>query len=396
MIAPSPVSDSAPPSSSGAAPLPKNRLHLAYLDGLRALAALYVVHSHVLYYSGLEVAHHPLENGLRYLTEGHFAVVLFIVLSGYCLMLPVARSQGQISDLKSYFLRRARRILPPYYAALLLSLALIAVKVVVDKTPWREVLSGGDVLSHLLLVHNLNDKWAYTINGPLWSVATEWQIYFFFPLFLLPLWRRFGNLAAIVGGLILGVALVGVFPKIALACPWFLALFALGMAAADFNFSPKHQSKRPFQGWPLVTSALLALPLGFLWKNLFPQWTWHNASGYEALRSVPLDLFLGVACCALLVGLGYWRIENRASWLFRLFEWPPLVKIGIFSYSLYLIHMPLVARLKWVAKKLQFDFLSSYVFLNITSLALCIGLAYLFYLAFERPFLSSARREVKS
>src|SRR4051812_41118914 len=59
---------------------------------------------------------------------GHEAVAIFIVLSGYCLMLPVAR-RGE-SQLKggfgSYLGRRAFRILPPYFAALGLSLLLIA------------------------------------------------------------------------------------------------------------------------------------------------------------------------------------------------------------------------------------------------------------------------------
>ena len=46
------------------------------------------------------------------------------------------------------------------------------------------VSSSGSLLSHLFLLHNLNASWIYDFNGTLWSIATEWQIYFVFALLL--------------------------------------------------------------------------------------------------------------------------------------------------------------------------------------------------------------------
>ena len=75
----------------GEAAAPK--VHLGYLDSLRALAAIYVVMYHAIYQID---PHHPVRTGaagaFRSLFVGHYAVDLFIVLSGFCLMLPVARS----------------------------------------------------------------------------------------------------------------------------------------------------------------------------------------------------------------------------------------------------------------------------------------------------------------
>ncbi len=188
-----------------------SRLRLHYLDGLRGLAALYVVLVHIEPEMGATL---PLfwSTFTKLLRYGGFAVAIFIALSGYVLMLPVSRSRsGHLEGtLIDYIRRRSRRILPPYYAALLFSLFLGFVVFLLERFSdfqWNEIAGKGpfsprftfiDVLSHLLLVHNLSSVTHMTINPPMWSVATEWQIYFIFPLILLPVWRRFGLLASII------------------------------------------------------------------------------------------------------------------------------------------------------------------------------------------------------
>src|SRR5579862_5621445 len=167
-------------------PRDKPRLHLDYLDGLRGLAALYVVIFHVYYdaiYSVRSASLSPLKQLILFpLTQGRFAVDVFIVLSGFCLMLPIARSpDGRLpGGFWSYIKRRARRILPPYYCALAMMLVLIAL--IPDLrhthgTHWDIMLPAftpGALISHLLLIHNLSNAWIYKIDGAMWSVATEW------------------------------------------------------------------------------------------------------------------------------------------------------------------------------------------------------------------------------
>lgn len=107
----------------------------------------------------------------------HLAVSVFIVVSGFCLMLPVLRAGGQLRGGAWTFLTRgALRILPPYYAAVGLTLLLI----------WRvfPAHSGSDfdgglpvtapvVGWHLLLLQDMLAP--YKISGVLWSIAVEWR-----------------------------------------------------------------------------------------------------------------------------------------------------------------------------------------------------------------------------
>src|SRR6188768_2796281 len=248
----------------------KVALRLEYLDGLRAVAALYVVPFHAG--DWFLDAERPLpwfaRNVQRALSFGHDAVAVFIVLSGYCLMLPVARAEGRlVRGVADYIARRAWRILPPYFAALLGSLLLIALLPVLQtptKTIWADSFPAfelGPIASHLLLVHNLFPAWTHTINGPLWSVATEWQIYFFFPFFLLPIWRRLGAAATVLLAFTLGGALTRLAPAAAnSASSWYLGLFGLGMCAAGIDFAarPSERWLRERVPWRYVSLAMLA------------------------------------------------------------------------------------------------------------------------------------------
>lgn len=192
------------------------------------------------------------------------------------------------------------RILPPYYAALavsLFSLATISILRRPSKTIWDDTLPGLDVgviVSHALLVHNWVPEWAMQINGPLWSVATEWQIYFF-PLLLLPLWKRFGMLACIGGAAIVGYG-PQLFAREAsnLAIPWHLVLFAFGVGAASLGFSSQRQA-RAFASapWSFISAVAwsVCLALG-------------AAAGRLWFSHKPLtDALVGFAMSALLVGL---------------------------------------------------------------------------------------------
>jgi len=323
----------------------KEAYRLEYLDGLRAVAALYVV----LFHAGLGFLDHEraltgfARNVQRALSFGHDAVAVFIVLSGYCLMLPVARAGGvQVRGIPDYFARRAWRILPPYFAALFGSLLLIVAAPVLEtptKTIWADTFPAferGPIVSHLLLIHNLFPAWTHTINGPLWSVATEWQIYFFFPLLLLPMWRSFGPLAALAASAAFGYAPMLLVPSRAqTAIPWYLMLFCFGMLAAAVGFAPqKHfQSLRDRVPWGPVCAAL--------WL-VCAAWSTGAARVWFNLKPVT-DPLIGLSTAALLVHLTKTILADRSTRALAFFESKPLVQLGHFSYSLYLTHLPVLA-----------------------------------------------------
>ena len=322
-----------------------HKLRLSYLDGLRAAAALYVVLFHAVLGFAVELSG-PFRVLRLMFGFGHEAVAIFIVLSGYCLMLPVVRStDGQLKGgFVGYLGRRAFRILPPYFAALGLSLLLIRFVPVLGhggtRTIWDDSLPGiglGPIASHLLLFHNWFPAWAYQINGPLWSVASEWQIYFFFPLLLLPIWRRSGTCLVLGSAALIGYApLLFAHAGAMRAVPWYLLLFALGMLAAGVGFSERGLERRLRErvNWSRLSLGLwLFCALG----GTLGARIW--------FRFLPLtDLLVGSAAAALLVHCT--RQVTGASgrgWVLRVLESPALVGIGHFSYSLYLTHLPIVA-----------------------------------------------------
>jgi peptidoglycan/LPS O-acetylase OafA/YrhL len=370
------------------APAAEPRLRLEFLDGLRGLAALYVVLFHAAYFS----MGRPLSPVARFLTQwlhyGHFAVDVFIVLSGFCLMMPVVRAgRGALPHgFRDYIGRRARRILPPYYAAFGLSLALAAIsEVAFVATPAGSPFTAGNLLSHLFLVHNMSLDWAYRVNGPLWSVATEWQIYFLFPLILLPVWRRFGNGAAILAGFAIGLAPVYLLPQKAnlwWACPWFIGLFALGMAAAAVAFNPSAK-RRPWLRW-IATWQTAALASAMV--VVLERWGLRGRNMWQS------DLLVGVGTASLI--LYCVRVRQASvplSPVVRALEARWVVGLGAMSYSLYLVHYPVI---QGGLRLLQSRGASVEVILAVQlslTLGLVLSLAYLFHLAFERRFMNLPR-----
>ena len=93
------------------------QLRLDFLDGIRALAALYVALFHAAGYAGYNTTLHAgLSAPMRFIASildyGTDGVPIFIVLSGFCLMLPLAQSKTTYipGGVSSYIRRRAWRI----------------------------------------------------------------------------------------------------------------------------------------------------------------------------------------------------------------------------------------------------------------------------------------------
>ena len=175
------------------------RVHLSFLDGIRGLASLYVLLHHVW------LASYPRQAGgsvcgicldapdwSNWLKFGHLAVAVFIVVSGFSLALSAVRHGDQLPEgYVEYMRRRAFRILPPYWIALVLSCFVV----LFTGQYTGIVIDARAVAVHGLLLNNLIDS--AKPNGTFWSIAVEWQIYFVFPLLLL-LCRRFGASAMVL------------------------------------------------------------------------------------------------------------------------------------------------------------------------------------------------------
>ena len=366
------------------------RLHLDFLDGLRALAALYVVASHIyLMIFGLEARMTwplTLANTMLY---GHLAVSVFIVISGFCLTLPVVHSRQLKRGARDFYWRRARRILPPYYAALALTLALTYSNL---PTGVEKPVAPSDFLVSLFLLQDLVPG-AKLINLPLWSVAVEFHIYLFFPL-LLWVWRRLGLAALLIAATATGAVATLAWPHVypgkfwIFSCPWFIALFAFGMAAAVCSQSSLWARAR---SWMPPLALVAALVWAFLlWRNPL------QPTGYQEDFTWVLpyvDGALGLTVAALLTMLAAPQTQLGAftSRFKRALQWRPLVWVGTFAYSLYLTHYALMSSVFDLFRKVPLinDSRALQIVTMIgVGIPVLLGLAHVFFRLFERPFLS--------
>ncbi|MXG89903.1 acyltransferase family protein [Nocardioides flavescens] len=373
-------------SSTDAARTGPSRPNFEFIDGLRALAALSVAFFHAFLFTGLAGettdAFGPLA---RIVLNGSFAVAIFIVLSGFVLMLPIARRPGyELRDgLRGFAVRRARRILPPYYASFLFFLVLIlAVPFFRDPagTRWagKVPITVDGVLAHLVMVHNLDASWHDQVNGPLWSVATEVQIYVLMPLVLIPLWRRFGGIPVIALGVFFGWALHFIAPRFDGAHFWYIGLFAAGMLAAQ---EVTRGRRVPLAGpTAAVGAALIAVVMIAFQYRLRPN---------EWLTEVGVGLVFALGLFALASA----SAEGRSNWVIRALESRTLVKIGLFSYSIYLFHSPLIglSNLGLIHIDMPLAVRLAVMWLVITPAA--VALSYIPHLLVERRFMTGHQKQ---
>lgn len=371
----------APEPATPGRPLPR----LGYVDSLRALAALYVVASHI----GFTVWPNYVPGGFaRQMVTlfwfGHQAVSVFIVLSGFSLMLPVARNKHRLPwGMWGFYERRARRILPPYCLAM--SLALLLIWLVIGQrtgTRWDASLpvTGQGILEHLFLVQNFTARHS-TINFVFWSIALECQIYLLFPALVL-LWRRYPPLFAVAVVFALSLALLNALAAwmtrtpgddITQASPEFIGLFAMGMFATSVYTAPSPRWTRLRDGrlWDVIALAGAALLVLFV-------------------RSQPifiLDAITGLMTVGLLLAASR---PGRFNLIRAALEWRPLVWVGGISYSLYLIHAPLIQVLwQYVFHPLGLGDTATFLLLLFIGGPLIVAASWVFWYYCERPFLNT-------
>ncbi len=349
---------------------------LAGIDGLRALAAFWVVLFHVHAFSGYRVPIGFLETFLR---SGSTGVSLFLVLSGFCLYIPFAAGRQDRFRTLGFFGRRVRRLMPAYYASLVVVLAAaLAVPAWLGIRSLGPPAAAWQLLTHATLVHTLFPSTFYALNGAYWSLGLEWQLYLGLPLLILAI-GRFGFLWTLAGvvacnityRVVLAVAAshaqldpgsllaTAVLPN---QLPGRWAEFGFGMAAAEVHARDRIGVSRWALGAAAIALALLALKL----------------------VGNPIDHIL----FGLVFMLGVLLVLKRDNLLARICEWPPLVTLGVMSYSLYLVHQPMVQALAYVAGTRTHSPAATFA-LVMAALPLVLLAAWALFILVERRTVSS-------
>lgn len=321
------------------------------IDGLRFFAIAAVVLFHLREVAARPGAGWPGEGGASGVgawlaaaaRQGHVGVDLFFVISGFVLGLPFAAQhllEGPPVALGRYYLRRLSRLAPPYALAMI---GLFALRVLRGEEPARELAP--HLLASLLYVHNVAYQDQSPINLVAWSLEVEVQFYLLAPLLarlfaLRPPWLRRGLLLALAAAAVLlqRAYLPWMSRPACRPLPWpaltllnYVQLFLLGFLLAEIYLVRWRREPPERPAWDLVS--LLGWPallLAFAWAPLRPL--------TPAL--VP----------TLLLALGLAAFQGPLTR--RVLRAPALVVIGGMCYSIYLLHLPLLALVAAAARRL--------------------------------------------
>jgi peptidoglycan/LPS O-acetylase OafA/YrhL len=310
----------------------KNTRRVPFLDGVRGVAAVLVLLYHcaevsqAVNYTG-SIWNAPWQVVLAWpLRLSEEMVPLFIFVSAFSLSWAEdsRRAYGRKTTLRQFYDRRAKRIAPIYYLALafgLLTVVALPVAAAQQSSALGDTwdLSGMGILSHLLFFQNLDVDWALQANGPLWTIASEVQLYAVFPFLYWALRRRGGvvvpvGIAAVAGALCLAAITLG-YDVIGNQLPVYFVAGALLAVVWD---------RVPVPSWLLTWGGCAALLLTFVDLPRFHSGTVHNMIW---LVAIVLLMWRGLRT----PGVG----NPLAS------RWPTL--LGAWSYPLYAIHLPIVA-----------------------------------------------------
>lgn len=363
------------------------------LDAMRGGAALAVVTYHAL-----GVAPHTAVSGWEWWLPQvaaftvHFAfagIYLFFVISGFCIHLHWARARAAgvhkpVIDFFYFWKRRVRRLYPPYVAALALYLCYLAYKSPVEVTGFYL----WDVLLHVFMLHNLDPRTAYSINGAFWTLAIEEQLYLAYFL-LLFLRIRYGwtitlvfCFSARVVWLLMSRSVAESFGihiplTEAAATNWFIwALGALSVEAALGVIKLPAWCSR-------ISAAGLALGCAMALAQLLPltdQTGWVHGLGWLIMHPAWGVGFFVLVNYAVAAEQRWRSLSLRTSRLIS-----SLASVGLISYSLYLTHSFVLMHWYWFGFT-QLHILS--ISLLITT-PLSVVFGWLFFRMFERPFMTS-------
>lgn len=316
----------------------KKRRYITGLDGIRAIAVIMVLAYHLK---------------LALFKSGFLGVTVFFVLSGYLItgiLISEVEEEGTI-DLKNFWLRRIRRLVP---AVMSMAVVIIFVSAVVNRIIFTKGCK--DFLASVLGFNNwwqIFNKVSYFeaagVPSPFthcWSLAIETQFYLIYPLILLGIYKLVksrGEGRAKRGLLFVGVTLL-------------LALISVILMIILFD--PQQDASRVYYGtdtraFSLLFGALLAI----LWEyRMVPRRL--SASVNMVLGSVSFAVLLVMTIAingssnfwyrggqffgTILTVLMVYAVSGRKTWLSRFLSNPVLKWIGDRSYSIYLWHYPII------------------------------------------------------
>lgn len=356
---------------------PKGGFYLPALDGIRGLAFLLVFLLHALSasYMGVELSGaNPFVRGA--LDFGRYGVSLFFVLSAFLVTSLLLRERERLGsvDVGAFIVRRGLRIWPLYSALVLLYFAKGRL-IPFTGTPILPLglfAAYGTFMGDVFHMFN-----AFGALTHLWSIGVEEKFYFAWPWVL----RRASR--ETIARIVVGVVVLQWGLRFALAphvpMTWFLYgplgyldCFALGAGAAILNPRMRIPKISPLPA--------LAIFLGVIWLGTVIGF----AIDGPTQEGLGLPISQGTAALASVILIVVLK-DGLSGWV----TWRPLIEVGKRSYGAYLFHAPLLGATARLAPP---GLSVRSILVRLAVLALTIGLSFLSYRFFERPFLRLKER----
>jgi peptidoglycan/LPS O-acetylase OafA/YrhL len=382
---------------------------IAALDGLRAVAVLLVMMVHCCFETDRQTTDPQLKHWLhftRYIWGfGGTGVHLFFVLSGFLLFLPYAQAALGRRDFPStgrFYLRRILRIVPAYWASLLI--LLLVIPILFFRTNAPKLFDWSDFGLHLILLHNWSAATYNSLNGVYWTLAVEFQFYLLLPLIgACAVWLMRGGsrnlaitfaLALLASGPAINLLKIGIKHFAAkfeshttlLEMFGYLSVFGLGIIAS-FIYIAATEWCEPIESEKLRN---LSKKLGVAGIAILAIHTGLTATGMhlERVNYFLFGLIAGGGYAGILLGvvLG-WR-----SWA-SILSMPWLRFVGGISYSIYLWHYPLYERLIVPMAVKHTTGMASVLALLLGNIFILIPLCFASYVLVERPFMNLKRKK---
>lgn len=344
--------------------------HFKELDGVRAIAALMIMFFH--FFQNLPTQNHLLFLIKKLAVFGQTGVSLFFVLSGFLITRILVNTKHSGSYFSSFYLRRALRIFPLYY------LALVIYEFAVPLFRHLPAASFNQQIWYWVYLQNIAMTFDWKNSGPghFWSLAIEEHFYLFWPLAIYYL--NLKKIKITIGLTVLCAFIIKVVMLIHGLSVFTFTLtrmddLAIGAFLAILEAEAKltHKNLKTFIGL-FGLSALSAITL----------FIFFSGEGLDIIQSVKFTV-IALVYFSLIASL---IILNKGNWLKKSFQVSLLTYTGRISYGLYVYH-PLCYFLVLTY------FNAGSILINFV---MCVALTYIMaglsYYVYESRFLALKRR----
>ncbi|MBK2094671.1 acyltransferase [Francisella philomiragia] len=339
------------------------------IDGLRAFAVLSVVLFHLQ---------------INWIKSGFLGVDIFFVISGYLITSIIIKNIHSNSfSIKSFYLKRIRRILPALIVVLSISTFFAwLILLPQDLLNYSEsLISSISSLANIYYFIKLN--FGYFGASPqiipllhTWSLGIEEQFYLIYPLFLLALFKlNFTQKKLLIFSIICLI----------ISCIFFLS----GELNVDIIDSPRWYYSPTHRAFELLFGCCLAIFLST-----------QGESKIKLNNKIVLEVLSIISVLLMVIPIFFIDVRFPSLWTIttclgatifiycgnnhtpianKIFSLKPFVAIGLISYSLYLWHWPIVAYINYLS-------IEKTTLVCVVIFTISILLATLTYIFIEKPF----------